>query len=103
MAWNEFLPELAVKHEVLEALYEDIGTPAGEKTKECQSLFDKFMVIMDEHIHHAQQTKERFAHECVQLLDDIKRMTGLVGHAEEGITKLIRALDGMSLWGRHAL
>ncbi|KAF9191309.1 hypothetical protein BGZ51_007487 [Haplosporangium sp. Z 767] len=103
MSWNEFLPELAVKHEVLETLYEDIGTPAGEKTKECQSLFDKFMVVMDEHIHQAQQTKERFVQECEQLLDDIKRMTGLVGQAEEGITKLIRALDGMSLWSRHAL
>ncbi|KAF8937852.1 hypothetical protein BGZ58_002060 [Dissophora ornata] len=103
MSWNDFLPELAVKHEVLESLYADIGTPDDEKGKECQSLFDKFIAVIDEHISHVEQEKIRLAHECEQMMDDIRRMTALVGQSEEGIDKLVQTLHGMNLWGRHSL
>ncbi|KAG0326374.1 hypothetical protein BGZ99_009614 [Dissophora globulifera] len=103
MSWNEFLPELAVKHEVLEILYADIGTPDDEKARESQSLFDKFMVVMNEHISHVEQEKTRLSHECTRMLDDIRRMTALVGQADDGIAKLVETLEGMNLWSRHNL
>ncbi|KAG0216492.1 hypothetical protein BGX28_000006 [Mortierella sp. GBA30] len=103
MSWNDFLPELAVKHEVLETLYAEMGTPEDAKAKECQSLFDKFMVVMNDHIHQAEVQKTRLLQECDQMLDDIRRMTGLLGQGEEGVGKLIETLEGMGLWDRHNL
>ncbi|KAG9326874.1 hypothetical protein KVV02_001398 [Mortierella alpina] len=103
MSWNDFLPELAAKHEVLETLYADIGTPEGEKTRECQSLFDKFLGVINDHIQQAEHQKTRFGQECEQMLDDIRRMTGLLGQGEDGVEKLVETLHGMSLWDRHSL
>ncbi len=103
MSWNDFLPELAAKHEVLETLYADIGTPEGEKTEECQSLFDKFMTVINDHIQQTEDQKTRFGQECEQMLDDIRRMTGLLGQGEDGVEKLVDTLHGMSLWDRHNL
>ncbi|KAI1321178.1 hypothetical protein EDD11_007744 [Mortierella claussenii] len=103
MSWNDFLPELALKHEVLEILYADIGTPDDAKAKECQSLFDKFLVVINEHIRHVEEEKTRLVSQCEQMLQDIRRMTRLVGQGEEGIIKLIETLEGMTLWERHSL
>ncbi|KAF9354039.1 hypothetical protein BGX26_008192 [Mortierella sp. AD094] len=103
MSWNEFLPELAVKHEVLETLYADIGTPENAKAKECQSLFDKFIDVINDHIQNVEQEKIRLVQECDQMINDIKRMTGLVGQGEDGIVKLVETLQGMTLWDRHSL
>lgn len=103
MSWNDFLPELAAKHEVLETLYADIGTPEDEKTRECQSLFDKFMGVINDHIQQAEDQKTRFGQECEQMLDDIRRMTGLLGQGGDGVEKLVDTLQGMSLWDRHNL
>ncbi|KAF9958930.1 hypothetical protein BGZ72_010611 [Mortierella alpina] len=103
MSWNDFLPELAAKHEVLETLYADIGTPEGERTRDCQSLFDKFMGVINDHIQQAEDQKSRFGQECEQMLDDIRRMTGLLGQGEDGVEKLVETLQGMTLWDRHNL
>ncbi|KAF9208640.1 hypothetical protein BGZ49_008208 [Haplosporangium sp. Z 27] len=103
MSWNEFLPELAVKHEVLETLYADMGTPEDAKARECQSLFDKFIEVINLHIQNVEQEKTRFVHECDQMMTDIKRMTGLLGQGEEGVLKLVETLHGMTLWDRHSL
>ncbi|KAF9164566.1 hypothetical protein BGX21_007766 [Mortierella sp. AD011] len=103
MSWNEFLPELAVKHEVLETLYADIGTPENAKAKECQSLFDKFIDVINDHIQNVEQEKIRLVQECEQMMNDIKRMTGLVGQGEDGIVRLVETLQGMTLWDRHSL
>ncbi|KAG0002859.1 hypothetical protein BGZ79_002164 [Entomortierella chlamydospora] len=103
MSWNEFLPELAVKHEVLETLYADIGTPENAKAKECQSLFDKFIDVINDHIQNVEQEKIRLVQECDQMMNDIKRMTGLVGQGEDGIVRLVETLQGMTLWDRHSL
>ncbi|KAG0370829.1 microtubule associated protein-domain-containing protein [Gamsiella multidivaricata] len=103
MSWNDFLPELAVKHEVLESLYADIGTPNDEKVKQCQSLFDNLMTVVSQHIETVERERTRRVQECEQMMDDIRRMTGLVGQGEEGITKLAETLHGMALWDRHSL
>ncbi|KAF9926828.1 hypothetical protein BGZ65_007091, partial [Modicella reniformis] len=103
MSWNEFLPELAVKHEVLESLYAYIGTPDGQKAKECQGLFDRFIGVINDHIDQVQQEKTRLVKECEQMMDNIKRMTTLVGQGEEGIARLVETLEGMNLWSRHSL
>ncbi|KAF9115005.1 hypothetical protein BGX27_009224 [Mortierella sp. AM989] len=103
MSWNEFLPELAVKHEVLETLYAEIGTPEDTKTKECQSLFDKFIDVINDHTRNVEQEKNRLVQQCDQMMNDIKRMTGLVGQGEEGFIKLVETLHGMTLWDRHSL
>ncbi|KAF9410563.1 hypothetical protein BGZ94_001604 [Podila epigama] len=103
MSWNDFLPQLAVEHEVLESLFLQIGTPQAEKEAQCQALFEKFMACMHEHIRQAEQDKARLTLECQQMMDNIRRMTSLVGQTEEGVEKLTETLEGMTLWDRHRL
>ncbi|KAK3815373.1 MAG: microtubule associated protein-domain-containing protein [Benniella sp.] len=103
MSWNDFLPELAVKHEVLEALYADIGTPDDKKAEECQTLFHRFIGVINDHIDQVQQEKDRLGQECEQMLENIRRMATLAGQGEEGVVRLVDTLETLNLWGRHSL
>jgi hypothetical protein len=103
MSWNDFLPELAVKHEVLESLYADIGTPDDKKAEECQTLFNRFIGVINDHIDQVQQEKDRLGQECEQMLENIRRMATLAGQGEEGVARLVDTLEALNLWGRHSL
>ncbi|KAF9357462.1 hypothetical protein BGX34_009357 [Mortierella sp. NVP85] len=103
MSWNDFLPELAVKHEVLESLYADIGTPDDKKAEQCQTLFNRFIGVINDHIDQVQQEKDRLGQECEQMLENIRRMATLAGQGEEGVARLVDTLETLNLWGRHSL
>ncbi|KAF9121801.1 hypothetical protein BGW39_010244 [Mortierella sp. 14UC] len=101
MSLNDFLAELAVKYESLETLYLEIGTPDLQKEEESQALFEKLLVVLNEHIQHVAQTKDTFTQESDRMWDDMQRMTGLMGQGDEACTKLIDTLASMSLWDRR--
>ncbi|KAF9905124.1 hypothetical protein EC991_002010 [Linnemannia zychae] len=101
MSLNDFLAELAVKYESLETLYLDIGTPDLQKEEESQALFEKLLVVLNDHIQYVAQTKDTFTQETDRMWDDMQRMTKLMGQSDEACTKLIDTLANMSLWDRR--
>ncbi|KAF9931869.1 hypothetical protein FBU30_009449 [Linnemannia zychae] len=101
MQLNDFLTELAVKYESLETLYLDIGTPDFQKDEESQSLFEKLLAVLNDHIQLVAQTKDTFTQETDQMWDDMQRMTRLMGQSDEANNKLVDTLTNMSLWDRR--
>ncbi|KAF9107141.1 hypothetical protein BGX29_007202 [Mortierella sp. GBA35] len=101
MSLNDFLAELAVKYEGLETLYLDIGTPDLQKDEESQALFEKLLVVLNDHIQQVAQTKETFTQETDRMWDDMQRMNRLMGQGDEVSTKLIDTLANMTLWDRR--
>lgn len=98
---NDFLAELAVKYEGLETLYLDIGTPEQQKEEESQALFEKLLVVLNDHIQHVAQTKDAFTQETDRMWDNMQRMNRLMGQSDETPTKLIDTLANMTLWDRR--
>ncbi|KAG9068009.1 hypothetical protein KI688_011600 [Linnemannia hyalina] len=101
MSLNDFLAELAVKYESLETLYLDIGTPEQQKEEESQALFEKLLVVLNDHIQHVAQTKDAFTQETDRMWDNMQRMNRLMGQSDEAPTKLIDTLANMTLWDRR--
>ncbi|KAG0377687.1 hypothetical protein BGX24_005626 [Mortierella sp. AD032] len=101
MSLNDFLAELAVKYESLETLYLDIGTPDLQKDEESQTLFEKLLVVLSDHIQQVAQTKDTFTQETDRMWEDMQRMTRLMGQGDEASTKMIDTLANMSLWDRR--
>ncbi|KAG0060161.1 hypothetical protein BGZ89_012497 [Linnemannia elongata] len=102
MSLNDFLAELAVKYEGLETLYLDIGTPEQQKEEESQALFEKLLVVLNDHIQQVAQTKDAFTQETDRMWDNMQRMNRLMGQSDEAPTKLIDTLANMTLWDRRA-
>ncbi|KAG0274573.1 hypothetical protein BGZ95_009644 [Linnemannia exigua] len=101
MSLNDFLAELAVKYEGLETLYLDIGTPDLQKDEESQTLFEKLLVVLNDHIQQVAQTKDTFTQETDRMWEDMQRMTRLMGQGDEASAKMIDTLANMSLWDRR--
>ncbi|KAG0311808.1 hypothetical protein BGZ97_011626 [Linnemannia gamsii] len=101
MSLNDFLAELAVKYEGLETLYLDIGTPEQQKEEESQALFEKLLVVLNEHIQQVAQTKDAFTQETDRMWDNMQRMNRLMGQSDEAPAKLIDTLANMTLWDRR--
>ncbi|KAG0037313.1 hypothetical protein BGZ82_002741 [Podila clonocystis] len=102
MSWNDFLPQLAAEHEVLESLFVEIGTPEEERTKQCQALFDKIMERMSERVDMVRQGKTRLEVEIDRMLESLGTMADLLGQDEQGVEQVIQAMQGMTLWDKHA-
>lgn len=102
MSLNDFLAELAVKYEALETLYLDIGTPEQQKEEESQTLFEKLLVVLNDHIQQVAQTKDSFTQETDRMWDNMQRMNRLMGQSDEAPTKLIDTLANMTLWDRRS-
>ncbi|KAG0297130.1 hypothetical protein BGZ96_007681 [Linnemannia gamsii] len=102
MSLNDFLAELAVKYESLETLYLDIGTPEQQKEEESQTLFEKLLVVLNDHIQQVAQTKDSFTQETDRMWDNMQRMNRLMGQNDEAPAKLIDTLANMTLWDRRA-
>lgn len=95
MSWNDFLPQLAVEHEVLESLFTEIGTPENEKARQCQALFDKFLETIRECIDMVGQDKTRLTHEIDRMLESIRSLTDLLGQDEQAVASVVESFQGM--------
>jgi hypothetical protein len=95
MSWNDFLPQLAVEHEVLESLFTEIGTPEDEKARQCQALFDKFLEIIRERIDMVGQDKTRLTNEIGRMLESIRSLTDLLGQDEQAVASVVESFQGM--------
>lgn len=95
MSWNDFLPQLATEHEVLESLFVEIGTPEEERTKQCQALFDKIMETMSERIDMVRRGKAGLEVEIDRMLESLGTLADLLGQDGQGVEQVIQAMQGM--------
>ncbi|KAF9322249.1 hypothetical protein BG003_003260 [Podila horticola] len=103
MSWNDFLPQLATEHEVLESLFVEIGTPEEERTKQCQALFDKIMETMSERIDMVRRGKAGLEVEIDRMLESLGTLADLLGQDGQGVEQVIQAMQGMQLHRELAL
>lgn len=100
---ERFLSILANKHEALQTLFEDIGTPEDVRVQGCQALFDQCISVADSQVTELKKSKHQLVQACDGLMEGVRSMTGLLGQGNEGIQRLVETLEGMTLWHRHRL